>query len=177
MSSFKSNVARGAAAPIGTDLTLTDLLMVGLVDWEGANQEEDRPKDSMRFAATVSTQANSLQLQASGLDTMLNHRSEDHRLLLGKNADLDREVGELKEVVTRLEGELGVLLARMEALEWAPSSEYLSVEDLLRLGGDGGVVSMDSGEVAALGLRPDFQDLVDRPDPVDTTAPLFPHSF
>ncbi|KAF9642391.1 hypothetical protein BDM02DRAFT_3193363, partial [Thelephora ganbajun] len=125
----------------------------------------------------VSTQANSLQLQASGLDTVLTNRSEDHRLLLRKNADLDCEVGELKEVVTRLEGELGVLLAHVEALEWTAPSEYLSVEDLLRMGGEGGIAPMDSDEAAALGLRPDFQDLVDRPDPVDTTAPLFPHSF
>ncbi|KAF9648725.1 hypothetical protein BDM02DRAFT_3128825 [Thelephora ganbajun] len=159
---------------MGTDLTLTDLLTVGLVDWEGANQEDDRPKDSMRFAATVaerllsrlevveglvSTQANSLQLQASGLDTVLTNWSEDRRFLLCKNADLDREVGDLKEVVTRLEGELGVLLARVEALEWTAPSEYLSVEDLLRMGSEGGVAPMDSDEAAALGLRPDFQDL------------------
>ncbi|KAF9641957.1 hypothetical protein BDM02DRAFT_3194184 [Thelephora ganbajun] len=87
------------------------------------------------------------------------------------------EEGELKEVVTRLEGEFGVLLARVEALEWVTPSEYLSVEDLLRMGDKGGVVPMDSDEAAALGLRPDFQDLVDRPDPVDISAPLFPHSF
>ncbi|KAF9642865.1 hypothetical protein BDM02DRAFT_3132811 [Thelephora ganbajun] len=192
MSSLKSNVARGATAPMGTDLTLTDLLTVGLVDWEGANHEDIRPQDSMRFAATVaerllsrlevveglvSTQANSLQLQASGLDTVLTNRSEDRRLLLRKNADLDREVGELKDEVARLTGEFGVLLARIEALEWVTPSEYLSVEDLLRMGGDGGVALMDSDEAAALGLRPDFQDLVDRPDPVDISAPLFPHSF
>ncbi|KAF9642462.1 hypothetical protein BDM02DRAFT_3193185 [Thelephora ganbajun] len=87
------------------------------------------------------------------------------------------EEGELKETVARLEGELGVFLARVEALEWTAPSEYLSVEDLLRAGGEGGVVPMDSDEAAALGLRPDFQALVDRPDPVDISAPLFPHSF
>ncbi|KAF9642723.1 hypothetical protein BDM02DRAFT_3192790 [Thelephora ganbajun] len=108
---------------------------------------------------------------------MLNNRSEDRRTLLGKNAALDREVRELKETVARLEGEMGVLLARVEALEWTAPSEYLSVEDLLRMGGDGGVASMDSDEAAELGLRSDFQDLVDRPDPVDISAPLFPHSF
>ncbi|KAF9641874.1 hypothetical protein BDM02DRAFT_3133504 [Thelephora ganbajun] len=70
-----------------------------------------------------------------------------------------------------------VLLARVEALEWVTPSEYLSVEDLLRAGGGGEVESMDSDEAAALGLRADFQALVDRPDPVDLSAPLFPDSF
>ncbi|KAF9649995.1 hypothetical protein BDM02DRAFT_3227113 [Thelephora ganbajun] len=172
-------------------MTLMDLLTVGLVDWEGANPEEERPRDSMRFAATVaerlltrlevvegliSTQANSLQLQASGLDTMLNTRSEDRRTLLGKNAALDREVGELKETVARLEGEFGVLLARVEALEWTAPSEYLSVDNLLDLG-VGGVQEMEADEASALGLRTDFGALVDQPEPVDTSAPLFPHLF
>ncbi|KAF9641854.1 hypothetical protein BDM02DRAFT_3194416 [Thelephora ganbajun] len=125
----------------------------------------------------VTTQANALQLQVSGLDTLLNQRSEDRRLLLGRNAALEREVEELKQMVVRLDGEFGVLLARVEALEWVAPSEYLLVEDLLRVGGEGEVASMDSDEAAILGLRSDFQDQVDRPDPVDTTAPLFPHSF
>ncbi|KAF9641843.1 hypothetical protein BDM02DRAFT_3194443 [Thelephora ganbajun] len=192
MSSFKSNVARGAASPMGSDMTLMDLLTIGLVDWEGANSEEERPRDSMRFAATVaerllsrlevleggvSTQANFLQLQASGLDSMLNTQSENRRFLLGKNAALEREVEGLKNQVARLEGEFGVLLARVEALEWVTPSEYLSVEDLLRVGGGGEVEPLDSDEAAALGLRADFQALVDKPDPVDLSAPLFPESF
>ncbi|KAF9642546.1 hypothetical protein BDM02DRAFT_3193038 [Thelephora ganbajun] len=192
MSSFKSNVARGATAPMGTDLTLMDLLTVGLVDWEGANLENDRPKDSMRFAATVAerllsrlegvegvvtTQANTLQLQVSGLDSLLNQRSEDRRFLLARNAALEREVEELKQMVARMDGEFSVLLARVEVLEWTAPSEYLSVEDLLREGSGGEVASMDSDEAVALGLRPNFQGLVDRPDPIDTSAPLFPHSF
>ncbi|KAF9641945.1 hypothetical protein BDM02DRAFT_3194209 [Thelephora ganbajun] len=94
-----------------------------------------------------------------------------------KNAALEREVEGLKGQVARLEGEFGVLLARVEALEWVIPSEYLSVEDLLRAGGGGEVESMDSGEAAELGLRSDFQALVDRLDPVDISAPLFPHSF
>ncbi|KAF9647528.1 hypothetical protein BDM02DRAFT_3187867 [Thelephora ganbajun] len=73
-------------------------------------------------------------------------------------AALEREVEELKDRVTRLDGEFGVLLARIEALEWTAPSEYLSVEDLLWMGGEGGVEPMDSVEAAALGLRPDFQD-------------------
>ncbi|KAF9642861.1 hypothetical protein BDM02DRAFT_3230625 [Thelephora ganbajun] len=183
---------RGAAAPMRSDLTLMDLLTVGLVDWEGANFEAERPKDSMRFAATVAerlltrlevlegqvtSHSNALQLQSSGLDSSINARVEDRHVLLTKNAALEREVEELKGKVTRLDGEFGVLLARVEALEWVTPSEYLSVEDLLRAGGEGGVVPMDSDEAAALGLCPDFQDLVDRPDPVDISAPLFPHSF
>ncbi|KAF9643126.1 hypothetical protein BDM02DRAFT_3192175 [Thelephora ganbajun] len=173
-------------------MTLMDLLTVGLVDWEGANLEEEQPRDSMRFATTVaeqllsrleimeglvSTQANSLQLQASGLDSMLNIRSKDHRLLLARNEALEREVKGLKQTVESLNGEFGMLLARVEALEWTAPSEYLSVEDLLREGGGGEVEPMDSGEAAELGLRADFRDLVDRPDPVDISAPLFPHLF
>ncbi|KAF9642351.1 hypothetical protein BDM02DRAFT_3193420 [Thelephora ganbajun] len=169
-----------------------DLLTVGLVDWEGANFEADRPLDSMCFAATVAERlltrleviegqviahTNALQLQASGLDASLNTRVDDRRNLLAKNSALEREVEELKEKVNRLDGEFGVLLARVEALEWVTPSEYLSVEDLLRAGGGGEVVPMDLNEAAALGLRPDFQDLVDRLDPVDTSAPLFPHSL
>ncbi|KAF9642973.1 hypothetical protein BDM02DRAFT_3192381 [Thelephora ganbajun] len=125
----------------------------------------------------VATQANALQLQVSGLDALLNHRSEDHCFLLGKNAALEREVEELKQMVMRMDGEYGVLLARVEALEWTAPSEYLSVEDLLRIGGEGEVAPMSSDEAAQLGLRPDFQELVDKPDPVDTTTPLFPYSF
>ncbi|KAF9642722.1 hypothetical protein BDM02DRAFT_3192789 [Thelephora ganbajun] len=146
----------------------------------------------MRFAATVaerllsrlevleggvSAQANSLQLQASGLDAMLNAQSENRRFLLGKNAALEREVEGLKQRLESLSGEFGVLQARVEALEWVSPSEYLSAEDLLRMGGGGEVAPLDSDEAAALGLRADFQDLVDRPDPVDLSAPLFPHSF
>ncbi|KAF9642578.1 hypothetical protein BDM02DRAFT_3192999 [Thelephora ganbajun] len=192
MSSFKSNVMRGAAAPMGSDLTLMDLLTVGLVDWEGANFAAERPLDSMRFAAavgerlltrlevlegTVTSHSNALQLQSSGLDSSINARVEDRRVLLAKNAALEREVEGLKGQVARLEGEFGVLLARVEALEWVTPSEYLSVEDLLRAGGGGEVESMDSGEAAELGLRSDFQALIDRPDPLDISAPLFPHSF
>ncbi|KAF9642379.1 hypothetical protein BDM02DRAFT_3193376 [Thelephora ganbajun] len=131
MASYKSNVARGAASLLGSDVTLTDLLT----------------------------------------------RSEDRQFLLGRNAALEREVEELKQMVARLDGEFGILLARVEALEWTAPSEYLSVEDLLWVGSEGEVASLDSGEAAMLGLRSDFQDLVDRPDPVDTTAPLFLHSF
>ncbi|KAF9642675.1 hypothetical protein BDM02DRAFT_3234267 [Thelephora ganbajun] len=146
----------------------------------------------MRFAATVAERlltrlevlegkvtlhSNALQLQSSGLDSSINARVEDRRVLLAKNAALERDVEELKGQVARLDGEFGVLLARVEALEWVTPSEYLSVEDLLRAGGGGEVESMDSGEAAELGLRPDFQDLVDQPDPVDTSAPLFPFSF
>ncbi|KAF9643064.1 hypothetical protein BDM02DRAFT_3192262 [Thelephora ganbajun] len=125
----------------------------------------------------VTTQANALQLQVSGLDALLNQWSEDCRFLLCRNATLEREVEELKQMVMWLDGEFGVLLARVEALEWTAPLEYLSVEDLLRIGGEGEVAAMDSDEAAGLGLRPDFQDLVDRPDPVDITTPLFPHSF
>ncbi|KAF9643285.1 hypothetical protein BDM02DRAFT_3132536 [Thelephora ganbajun] len=114
-----------------------------------------------------------------------NHRLLDHPLiflpfwtmegldevaLLAKNVALECEV-------EGLDGEFGVLLACIEALEWVAPSEYLSVEDLLRMGGEGEVASMETNEAVALGLRPDFQDLVDRLDPIDTTAPLFPHSF
>ncbi|KAF9642323.1 hypothetical protein BDM02DRAFT_3193493, partial [Thelephora ganbajun] len=92
MSSFKSNVARGAMAPLGSDLSLTDLLTIGLVDWEGANSEDEHPFDSMRFAATVTERLlsclevmegqvtslmNALQLQASGLDMAVNVQVED----------------------------------------------------------------------------------------------------
>ncbi|KAF9642905.1 hypothetical protein BDM02DRAFT_3192478 [Thelephora ganbajun] len=165
---------------------------MGLVDWEGLNSGEECPKESMCYAATVAerlltclevmegqvtTQANALQLQVSRLDALLNWRSEDCRFLLCRNAALEREVEELKQMVTRMDGEFGVLLAQVEALEWTAPSEYLSVEDLLRVGGEGGVASMDLDEAAMLGLCPDFQDLVDRLDPVDTTAPLFPQSF
>ncbi|KAF9642268.1 hypothetical protein BDM02DRAFT_3133202 [Thelephora ganbajun] len=72
-----------------------------------------------------------------------------------KNAALEREVEELKGEVTRLDGEFGVLLARVEALE---------------VGGGGEVEPLDSDEAAELGLRPDFQDLVVQPDPVDTMS-------
>ncbi|KAF9643315.1 hypothetical protein BDM02DRAFT_3191857 [Thelephora ganbajun] len=174
MSSFKSNVARGAAAPLGSDITLTDLLMVGLVDWEGANLEDERPRDSMHFAATVaerllsrleviegqiSSHANALQLQSLGLDGSINARVEDRRILLAKNAALDREVGELKDTVAQLEGEFGVLLAHVEALEWVTPSEYLLVEDLLRVGAEGGIEEMDEDVASSLGLRPDFGPL------------------
>ncbi|KAF9642965.1 hypothetical protein BDM02DRAFT_3229694 [Thelephora ganbajun] len=125
----------------------------------------------------VTTQANTLQLQVSGLDALLNQRSKDRHFLLCRNATLEREVEELKQMVTWLDGEFGVLLARVEALEWTAPSEYLLVEDLLRIGGKGEVAAMDSDEAAGLGLRPNFQDLVDRLDPVNITAPLFPHSF
>ncbi|KAF9643322.1 hypothetical protein BDM02DRAFT_3132511 [Thelephora ganbajun] len=177
---------------MGSDMTLMDLLTVGLVDWEGANSEAERPLDSMRFAATVAerlltrlevlegtvtSHSNALQLQSSGLDSSINARVEDCRVLLAKNAALEREVEGLKGQVARLDGEFGVLLARVEALEWVTPSEYLSVEDLLRAGDGGEVASMDSGEAAELGLRSDFQALVDRPDPLDLSAPLFPHSF
>ncbi|KAF9642231.1 hypothetical protein BDM02DRAFT_3193640 [Thelephora ganbajun] len=125
----------------------------------------------MRFAAAISerlltrlevlegqvtTQANALQLQVSGLDSLLTRRSEDRQFLLSWNAALEREVEELKQLVTRLEGEFGVLLARVEALEWVTPSEYLSVENLLASGVDD-IQEMDA-EVA-----------------VDTSEPLFPH--
>ncbi|KAF9641906.1 hypothetical protein BDM02DRAFT_3133479, partial [Thelephora ganbajun] len=105
-----------------------------------------------------------------------NQQVEDCRSLLEKNAALEREVEVLKQTVMRLDGEFGVLLARMEALEWVEPSEYLSVDNLLDLG-VGGVQEMDADEAGALGLRPDFGALVDRPDPLDTSAPLFPHLF
>ncbi|KAF9641834.1 hypothetical protein BDM02DRAFT_3194475 [Thelephora ganbajun] len=76
---------------------------------------------------------------------------------------MEGEEGELKEVVTRLGGGIGCLLGSCGGAG---------------MGGEGGVVEpMDAGEAAELGLRPDFQDLVDRPDPIDTSAPLFPHLF
>ncbi|KAF9648383.1 hypothetical protein BDM02DRAFT_3187144 [Thelephora ganbajun] len=157
MSSFKSNVARGAAAPMGSDLTLMDLLTIGLVDWEGANFESERPLDSMRFAATVTEQllsrlevvegqvashVNALQLQALGLDSSINSWVDDHWVLLSKNAALECEVEMLRQTVERLDGEFGVLLAWVKALEWTAPSEYLSVEDLLRLG-EGTVAEME----------------------------------
>ncbi|KAF9648666.1 hypothetical protein BDM02DRAFT_3128871 [Thelephora ganbajun] len=52
-------------------------------------------------------------------------------------------------------------VASRKALEWTAPSEYLSVEDLLWMGGEGVVAPMDSDEAAALGLRPDFQDLIE----------------
>ncbi|KAF9642374.1 hypothetical protein BDM02DRAFT_3193385 [Thelephora ganbajun] len=144
MALFKSNIEHGAAALMGSNLTLTDLLTIGLVDWEGANFESGRPLDSIRFATTVAERlltqlevtahANALQLQASGLDTSLNAR----------NSALEREVEELKDKVNQLDGEFGVLLACVEALEWVTPSEYLSVEDLLRTGGGGEASSSSS---------------------------------
>ncbi|KAF9644797.1 hypothetical protein BDM02DRAFT_3131544 [Thelephora ganbajun] len=80
------------------------------------------------------------------MDTLLNRRSEDRQFLLSKNAALEREVEELKQTVAQLEGEFGVLLARLEALEWVTPSEYLSVENLLASGVDD-VQEMDA-EVA-----------------------------
>ncbi|KAF9643316.1 hypothetical protein BDM02DRAFT_3132512 [Thelephora ganbajun] len=191
MSSFKSNVVWGAAAPMGSDLTLTDLLTIGLVDWEGANFEAEHPLDSMRFAATVAPRlltcleviegqvtahTNALQLQASGLDASLNVRVDDHRTLLAKNSALEHEVEELKHKVNQLDGEFGVLLACVKALEWVTPSEYLSVEDLLRLG-TGEVQEMEVEVASKMGLQLDFGPLVDRPDPVDILEPLFPHLF
>ncbi|KAF9643596.1 hypothetical protein BDM02DRAFT_3191413 [Thelephora ganbajun] len=102
----------------------------------------------------VSTQANALQLQ---------------------NAALEQEVECLKQMVARLEGEFGVLLAQVEALEWTAPSEYLSVDDLLRMGAEGEVESMESSEVVEVGLCSNFKDLVDQPDSFDTTDPLFPY--
>ncbi|KAF9642742.1 hypothetical protein BDM02DRAFT_3192761 [Thelephora ganbajun] len=82
----------------------------------------------------------------------------------GKNAVLEREVEGLKQRLEFLSGEFGVLQARVEALEWVSPSEYLSAEDLLRMGGGGEVEPLESDEAAALGLRADFQDLVVQPD-------------
>ncbi|KAF9644341.1 hypothetical protein BDM02DRAFT_3190723 [Thelephora ganbajun] len=104
MASFKSHIARGAAVPLGSDLTLGNPLTIGLVDWEGANLGTGDMQDGMRYAAMVAerllsqiesvegqvtTQANVLQLQVSGLDSLLNARSEDHHFLLVKNATLE----------------------------------------------------------------------------------------
>ncbi|KAF9642635.1 hypothetical protein BDM02DRAFT_3192893 [Thelephora ganbajun] len=72
----------------------------------------------------------------------------------------------------REDREMGEMQVQMMELELERE-----VEELLRIGGEGEVASMDMGEAATLGLRSDFQDLVDRLDPVNTTAPLFPHSF
>ncbi|KAF9646416.1 hypothetical protein BDM02DRAFT_3188829 [Thelephora ganbajun] len=189
MSSFKSNVVRGVAAPMGSDLTLTDLLSIGLVNWEGANLGVDCAQDGMCYATTVTerllsrleivegqvtTQANALQLQVSGLDSLLNQRSKDHCFLLAQAATLEQEVEVLMQTVAQLEGEFGILLARVEALEWTTPSAYLSVEDLFCQGAGGEVEEMDSDAAWELGLHPDFSALVDRPDPVDTSAPLFP---
>ncbi|KAF9643325.1 hypothetical protein BDM02DRAFT_3191814 [Thelephora ganbajun] len=111
MLSFKSNIVRGVAAPMGSDLTLMDLLTVGLVNWEGANLETKCPLDSMRFTATVAerllshlevmegqvnfialanalvdvaqvaSHTNALQLQALGLDMSVNTRVEDRQIV------------------------------------------------------------------------------------------------
>ncbi|KAF9643145.1 hypothetical protein BDM02DRAFT_3192131 [Thelephora ganbajun] len=124
----------------------------------------------------VASHTNSLQLQASGLDSSLNARVEDHHVLLAKNAALEHKVEMLHQTVGRLDGELGVLLARVEALEWVALSEYLSMEDLLGLG-TREVQAMESDVAVEMGLWPDFGPLVDRPDPVDISEPLFPHSF
>ncbi|KAF9641941.1 hypothetical protein BDM02DRAFT_3133451 [Thelephora ganbajun] len=182
MSSFKSNVAQGVAAPMGSDLTLTDLLTIGLVDWEGANFESKRPLDKRLLTrlkvieGQVTTHTNALQLQSSGLDASINTQVEDRRTLLAKNAALEHEVEELKQTVTWLDGEFGVLLARVEVLEWVALSEYLSVEDLLGLG-TGGVQEMEAEVASKMGLWPDFGPLVDRPNTVDLSEPLFPYSF
>ncbi|KAF9647385.1 hypothetical protein BDM02DRAFT_3248424 [Thelephora ganbajun] len=98
------------------------------------------------------------QVELSGL-------CQSHQILLAKNAALDREVGELKDTVAWLEGEFGVLLARVEALEWVTPSKYLSVEDLLRVGAEGGIEEMDEGVASSLGLQPDFRPLVDQLEP------------
>ncbi|KAF9650824.1 hypothetical protein BDM02DRAFT_3127360 [Thelephora ganbajun] len=161
---------------MGSDLTLTDLLTVGLVDWEGANFEAERPLDSMHFATTVTTHTNALQLQSLGLDASINTRVEDCQTLLAKNVALEREVEVLKRMVMRLDGEFSVLLAWVEALEWVAPLEYLSMEDLLGLG-TGEVQEMEAEVASEMGLRPDFGPLVDRPNPVDISDPLFPHSF
>ncbi|KAF9643231.1 hypothetical protein BDM02DRAFT_3191996 [Thelephora ganbajun] len=98
----------------------------------------------------VTTQANALQLQASGLDTLANQRSEDRHSLLDKNAALEQEVEELKQTVMRLDGEFSVLLARVESLEWTAPSEYLSVDNL--------------------GLRSDFRELASPSPGVEVEA-------
>ncbi|KAF9642390.1 hypothetical protein BDM02DRAFT_3193361 [Thelephora ganbajun] len=189
MSSFKSNIVRGAALLLGSDLTLTDLLTVGLVDWEGLNSDNKCLLDSMHFAATVTerlltclevvkglvtTHANALQLQMLGLDASVSAWVEDHWVLLAKNVALECEVEVLKQTVVQLDGEFGVLLVQVEVLEWTNPSEYLLVEDLLRLGTEGEVNPMELSEAMEVGLCSDFSTLVDRPDPIDTTAPLFP---
>ncbi|KAF9642948.1 hypothetical protein BDM02DRAFT_3132749 [Thelephora ganbajun] len=178
MSSFKSNVARGAASLLGSDLTLINLLTQGLVDWEGLNLDVEHPQDSMRYAATVvegqvTTHANALQLQASGLDSSVNAWVEDCQVLFDKNVALVCEVEVLKQTVEQMDGELGVLLAQVEALEWVNPLEYLSVKDLLRLGAEGDIMEMDTTAASNLALCPDFSALVDRPEPLDTATPLF----
>ncbi|KAF9651313.1 hypothetical protein BDM02DRAFT_3184576 [Thelephora ganbajun] len=171
MASFKSNVQRGAVAPMGADLTLTDLLTLGLINWDGPNADEECPCDSMCFAAAVGerlltclevleaqvhTQENALQLQVLG------------------NAALEQEAEVLKQKVAQLEGEFSVLLAWVEVLEWTSPLEYLSVEDLLRLDAEGEVSEMSSSEALELGLCQDFGALVDRPDPKDAYGLDYP---
>ncbi|KAF9645008.1 hypothetical protein BDM02DRAFT_3207848 [Thelephora ganbajun] len=155
-------------------MSLLNLITMGLVDWEGANSKEECSQDSMHFAAAVTTHANMLQLQVSGLDSLLNKQSEDCQFLLERNAALEREVTELKQGMGQLEGEFGVLLARVESLEWVSPSEYLSTDSLLWQGAKGVVVDMSPDTVLEAGLCQDFGLLVDRPDLIDTSAPLFP---
>ncbi|KAF9642854.1 hypothetical protein BDM02DRAFT_3192584 [Thelephora ganbajun] len=166
MVSFKSHIQCQASAPLGLDLTLANLLTIGLINWDGVNTNINVPCNSMQLAASIGerlltclesaeaqvwTLENTLQLQVSGMDALLNQHSEDHHFLLGQNAALKHEVEGLKQGMAALEGEFSVLVAWMEGLEWLSSSKYLSMDELLCIGTGEELLPLSLEEALVLG--------------------------